>query len=73
MVTAYRPTVTVALHALAEIGAIKLHRGQIEILDRAKLIPNCQGTYGHAEQLYSANISKFGCGGASEDGMRDAA
>ncbi|MAC11281.1 MAG: hypothetical protein CMN74_03440 [Sphingorhabdus sp.] len=60
MISSYRPTVTNTVHQLEETGAIKLYRGQIEMLNRDKLIEICDGTYGPAEQFYRQHLAPFG-------------
>ncbi len=60
MISSYRPTVTNTVHQLEETGAIKLYRGQIEMIDREKLIKICDGTYGAAEEFYREHLAPFG-------------
>jgi CRP-like cAMP-binding protein len=60
MISSYRPTVTNCVHNLEDQGAIKLSRGQIEILDRNLLKDICGHTYGYAERFYRENIAPFG-------------
>ena len=60
MISSYRPTITNTVQQLEELGAIKRSRGQIEMVNRSKLIEICDGTYGPAEAFYSGHIAKFG-------------
>jgi len=60
MISSYRPTVTNTVHELEDLGAIKLYRGQIEMIDRTKLIEICDGTYGQAEEFYRQHLAPFG-------------
>lgn len=59
IVSSYRPTVTVALHRMEEMGSIVLQRSKIEIVDRSILLDLSNGSYGPAELLYDENITKF--------------
>ena len=52
MLAVRRPGVTQALQALEGDGLVRTSRGNVEILDRERLITVANGTYGHAELEY---------------------
>jgi len=57
-----RSSVTVTLHALEGIGAIRSTRGLVTVLDRARLVEIAGESYGSPEREYAPLIAPFGKG-----------
>ena len=53
---------TVTLHALEGIGAIRSTRGLVTVLDRARLVEIAGESYGSPEREYAPLIAPFGKG-----------
>ncbi|RYE70506.1 MAG: Crp/Fnr family transcriptional regulator [Rhizobiaceae bacterium] len=62
MLAVRRSGVTVSLHALEAVGAIKTTRGFVTVVDRARLEGAAGGSYGQAEIEYRRLIGPFGKG-----------
>jgi CRP-like cAMP-binding protein len=60
MLAVRRSGVTVALHALESVGAIRATRGRINIVDRARLRQAAGDSYGRPETEYRRLIVRFG-------------
>jgi CRP-like cAMP-binding protein len=60
MIGAQRTTVTVTLHILEGIGAIRSERGVVTIIDRDKLRDLAGAAYGKPEAEYRRLIGEFG-------------
>ncbi|ESZ31975.1 cyclic nucleotide-binding protein [Mesorhizobium sp. L2C066B000] len=54
-----RPGVTIALQTLEGQGLIRSMRGEVVILDRARLIALADGSYGRAEAEYARLVGKL--------------
>ena len=60
MIATQRTRVTVTLHTLEGIGAIRSTRGQVTIVDRGKLLDLAGGAYGQPEEEYRRIIGPMG-------------
>ncbi len=62
MLAVRRSGVTVTLHTLEGTGAIRSTRGQVMVLDRARLMEIAGESYGRPEREYARLIGPFGKG-----------
>lgn len=62
MLAVRRSGVTVTLHTLEAAGAIRMMRGRIAVLDRARLLSVAGESYGRPEEEYRRLIGPFGKG-----------